>query len=371
VTITEPTHSEPVSPTADPSGAPGVPHEDRPRRIARFGRADAVELAVAAAAGIGTSILLCVVMDWRHPLTFILWAVAAAMVVEWVLARDRLGPMAAVDRLVTLAVWCAGLATVAVLVWLLGYVVAKGVKGWNIDFFTKDLSKTGPLDPGGGALHALIGTLEQNAIATAIAVPVGILTAVYLQELKGRAAPVVRFAADSMSGLPSIIAGLLVYTVWVSRFGFSGVAASFALVVVMLPIITRTAEEILRTVSPGLRESSLALGSPEWRTITRVVLPTARTGLVTAALLGVARVIGETAPALLTAFGSAHTNVNPFKGQQADLPLFVYQLLRVPNAAQVQRAWSGALMLIALVLVLFTLARVVSGRGARKRKGSR
>jgi len=144
-----------------------------------------------------------------------------------------------------------------------------------------------------------------------------------------------------------------------------------ALVIVMLPIVTRTAEEILRTVNPALRESALALGSPEWRTILGVVLPTARSGLVTASLLGIARVVGETAPVLLTTFGSASTNSNPLQGQQANLPLFVFQLIRQPNEVQIERAWAGAVVLISIVLVLFVAARLISSRGDRRRGGKR
>ncbi len=368
------TVTEPPSTSARPhvgDAAPVVLGDDRPRRLSRFGRADRIEVAIGVVAGLATAIFLCVLMDWRHPLTFALWAVGPFLVVEWLLARERLGPVAATDRLMTMAVWATGFVAVGMLVWMLVYVIGKGIGGWNVDFFTQDMSHTGPLNPGGGAKHAVIGSLQENAIATIVAVPVGVLTAVYLHEIKGRAAGIVRFAADAMSGLPSIIAGLFIYTIWVPSFGFSGVACSFALIVVMLPIMTRTSEEILRTVSPGLRESSLALGSPEWRTVLRVVLPTARSGLVTAALLSIARVIGETAPAILTAVGSAKVNVNPFHGQQENLPLFVLSLLKEPNARQVQRAWSGALLLIVLVLFLFTVARVVSGRGSRRRGGSR
>jgi phosphate transport system permease protein len=139
----------------------------------------------------------------------------------------------------------------------------------------------------------------------------------------------------------------------------------------MLPIITRTSEEILRTIDPGLRESALALGSPQWRTVTRIVLPTARAGLVTAAILGVARVIGETAPLLLTAFGSASVNTDPFHNPQSALPLFVYALIRQPDAAQNQRAFAAALVLVVLVLVLFVAARVISARGTKRLKGAR
>jgi len=161
---------------------------------------------------------------------------------------------------------------------------------------------------------------------------------------------------------------LLIFTLWVPIFGYSGVAASLALIVIMLPIVTRTAEEILRTIPGGLREASLALGAPRWRTVTKVVLPTARSGLITAAILGLARVTGETAPVLLTAFGSARTNVDPFTNQQADLPLFVWSLLRQPNESQVLRAWAGALVLVLIVLELFVIARVV---GEQRSKGRR
>jgi phosphate transport system permease protein len=174
-----------------------------------------------------------------------------------------------------------------------------------------------------------------------------------------------------MSGLPSIVAGLLVFTIWVSGRGFSGFAGAIALIILMLPTVTRTSEEILRTIPDPLREASLALGAPQWRVVSKVVLPTAQAGLVTAAILGIARGIGETAPMLLTAFGSDTTNTNPFKGPQSDLPLFVWKLIRLPNETQNQRGWTGLLVLVMLVLVLFLLARFVSSRNERKLRRSR
>ena len=219
------------------------------------------------------------------------------------------------------------------------------------------------LDAGGGAYHALVGTLEQVALATVVVVPVAVLTAVYLHEIRGRMSLVIRFIVDALSGLPSIVAGLLVITIFP---GYAGYKASIALAILALPIVTRTSEEVLRTVPDGLREASLALGAPQWRVVSRVVLPTARAGLVTAFLLAVARMVGETAPVLLTAFLASSTNKNPFSGNQASLPTFIYDLIRVPDQVQNDRAWAGALLLLIIVLVFFAAARLALARSEKK-----
>jgi phosphate transport system permease protein len=174
-----------------------------------------------------------------------------------------------------------------------------------------------------------------------------------------------------MSGLPSIVAGLLVFTVSVSGHGYSGFAGAIALAILMLPTMTRASEEILRTVPDTLREGALALGAPQWRLVQRVVLPTAIAGLLTAVLLSVARAIGETAPMLLTAFGADATNTNPTHAPQSDLPLFVYKLMFLPNATQKSRAFTGALILVALVFILFVSARLITSRATRKLGRSR
>lgn len=346
--------------------------DDTPRRVRSMGRSDLFEVAVAVGSGVSLAIATSVVMDWSHPLTIAIWACIGYAAAQWLLVRDRVGPVVATDRLMTSLVWASGLFAVAILLWMILYVAAKGIPGLSWGFFTDDMGDVGPLNPGGGAFHSIVGTLEQTGLATLFSVPVGIMTAIYLNEMQGRLAPLVRFVVDAMSGIPSIVAGLLVYTVWVSpdlpiigRQGFSGVAAAMALTVVMLPFVTRSAEEMLRIVPGSLREASLALGAPEWRTILRVVVPTARSGLVTAAILGVARVVGETAPVLLTAFGSASVNADPFTEPQSNLPLFVWALIKQPNEVQIQRAWTGALVLVSLVLVLFTMARIVASRGGR------
>jgi phosphate transport system permease protein len=170
-----------------------------------------------------------------------------------------------------------------------------------------------------------------------------------------------------MSGIPSIVAGLFIFTMFVLKFdqGFSGLAAAMALSVLMLPTVARTAEEVIKLVPDGLRESSLALGAPQWKTVTKIVLPAARSGLVTATVLGVSRIAGETAPLLMTSFGSDSVNVNPLHGAQSSLPLFAFQRVRAALPTQIARGWAGALVLIVLVLALFTLARAVAARGRK------
>jgi phosphate transport system permease protein len=181
-----------------------------------------------------------------------------------------------------------------------------------------------------------------------------------------------------MSGVPSIVAGLFIYAVWVVALqrGFSGFAASLALAILMLPTITRTTEVVLRLVPDGLREGSLALGGTEWRTVWQVVLPTARSGLITAVILGVARAVGETAPLILTAFGASVMNADPFQGDQEALPYLIYDYIRRynPGTGPYQRGWAAAVVLIALVLVLFTLARLLGSATSiegRQRRATR
>jgi phosphate transport system permease protein len=351
---------------------PGVvdddPDHDRPRPVRTLVRRDAWQAGAALAAGLATALVLRVLFDWSGVMSTGVWAYLVFLATYFALVWDQAGQEQGADRVVTVLVWSVGAFVLAGLLWMIGLVVAKGAPGLRPSFFTQDLSTVGPLDPGGGALHAIIGTLEQVGIAVVVVVPIAVLTAVYLHELRGRMAKPIRFVIDAMSGLPSIVAGLLVFTVWVDGRGFSGVAGSAALVILMLPTVTRTSEEILRTIPDTLREASLALGAPRWRVVLRVVVPTALTGLVTASILGVARAIGETAPMLLTAFGSDTTVTNPTKGPQSDLPLFVWKLINVPNEVQRQRAWTGALVLVLLVLLLFVTARVVANR-ARKRLG--
>lgn len=305
----------------------------------------------------------------NKPALGFIWYLLFLIIYRTVVGQNE-GKLAARDKMFTVVIATGAAIVLAPLLFIVSYIVAKGVPGLSKEFFVKDLSTTGTLDLGGGAAHAIVGTLEQVGIAILISVPLGMLTAVFLNEVRGPLRRPVRMFVDAMSGVPSIVAGLFIYSVWIIQFGhdFSGFAASLALSVLMLPSITRTSEEVLRLVPDGLREASLALGSTEWRTTWSVVLPTARAGLVTSVVLGVARAVGETAPLIMTSFGNSAMNANPLGGPQSSLPLFVYTLIRNPFAEQQTRAWAGALVLIVLVLVLFTAARIIGSRQLKSRR---
>jgi phosphate transport system permease protein len=271
-------------------------------------------------------------------------------------ARNRLA--------VTLLVGTVLLAMLPLLA-VLVYTVDRGGQAISTHFLTQTMRGVGPLDATGGAYHAIIGTLEQVLLASLISIPIGLLAAIYIVEYgRGRFAFWVRFFVDVMTGLPSIVAGLFVYAFFVIGLhqGFSGLAAGVALSVLMLPVVVRASEEMLKLVPNDLREASYGLGIPRWRTIVSVVLPTASSGLTTGVMLAIARVTGETAPLLLTAFGFDALRANPLKGPQSALPLYVFQQAGSAFDVAVNRAWAGALTLIAIVLLLTMIARLLTRR---------
>lgn len=334
-----------------------------PRKLRSIGKADAVQTLFSLAVSLGLTGLLFAVTPLSGALGFFVVFYAILLAATYVIGRRTVGRIVGADRVVTILTYSAALLVLVVLVLIVYLPLSKGIGNIRPGFFTKTLDGVDPSGPTseGGALHAIVGTLSQVGLATLVSVPFGILTAVYLNEIKGRFAPIVRVLVDAMSGIPSIVAGLFIYAIWVVGLGagYSGFAASLALGILMLPTVARTSEEMLKLVNPSLREASLALGSPEWRTVFQVVLPTARTGLVTAVILGIARVAGETAPLIMTAFGSDGV-VGPFgalKNPQASLPLFVYQRFLQGDAA---RAWAAALVLVVIVVVLFAAARILS-----------
>ncbi|MFM8529794.1 MAG: phosphate ABC transporter permease PstA [Ilumatobacteraceae bacterium] len=300
-------------------------------------------------------------------LGFVVSWYALFLVVSWIAVREVRGSIRAKDHLARVLVWSGASLAIVPLVLIVAYVVGKGYHALRPQFFSEDQRYVGALSDSteGGGAHAIVGTLQQVGSASLIAVPLGITTAIYLNEVKGRLAKPLRTVVDAMSAVPSIVAGLFIYAAWILALGNqqTGLAGSLALSVLFLPTVTRTSEVVLRLVPGGLREASLALGSAEWRTTSRVVLPTSRSGLVTAVILGVARVIGETAPLILTVGGAFIMNWNPLSGKQDSLPFFVFRLIRFPQEAQIARAWTGALVLMILVLVLFVVARAIGGRG--------
>lgn len=245
-------------------------------------------------------------------------------------------------------------------------VTSKGIQAVKLNTFTQDMRVSPPDAPftEGGALHAILGTFEIVLISTIICVPLGVLTALYLTEIKGRFENLVRFLVQAMSGVPSIVAGLFIYTVLIVTLGvnYSGIAGALALSILMLPTVARTCEEVLKLIPNDLREAGIALGATQWRTVAMVVLPAARSGILTSVILGVSRIAGETAPLLLTILGNTATNLNPFSGPIAALPLYTFSLMKTGLEVAISRAWGGALILLTLVLLLFISARLLSGK---------
>ncbi|MFC0602705.1 phosphate ABC transporter permease PstA [Streptomyces palmae] len=288
-------------------------------------------------------------------LVFVLGSYIASTVVE--------GRRQAKDRLATSLVWVAFLLAVIPLVSLLYETVKRGSKALNADFLNHSMA--GMLDDqaGGGVYHAIIGTLEQVGLATAIAAPIGLLTAIYLVEYgRGALAKAVTFFVDVMTGIPSIVAGLFILSFWILwlDFDYSGFAGAMALAILMMPVVVRSTEEMLKLVPNELREASLALGVPKWRTILKVVLPTAIGGIATGVMLAVARIAGETAPIVLLVFGSKTINNNPFEDPQSSLPYYVYEQWTAGQDASYDRAWAAALVLIAFVMILNLVARGIA-----------
>jgi phosphate transport system permease protein len=324
-------------------------------------------LVASALAGVSlTWVLATRVLPLDGRLGFWLLSYLAFLAFYAAVSGMQFGSRVVLDRISSVLTTTGCLVVIGALVSLLGYI---GVRGISVlrhsNFFTESMSNAGPLSPmsDGGAFHAVVGSLEQLAIATAISVPLGILAALYMAEVGGRMSGVVRILVDAMTALPSIVAGLFVLSLYIVTLHLpaSGFAAALAISVMMLPIITRASEVIIRLVPNSLREAGYALGSSQWRVVWTVVLPTARSGLTTAVVLGMARGIGETSPVLLTAGFTKELNTNPLSGQQANLPLYIYNYVRFPQHTYIDRAFGAAILLMVIVFILFVTARVLGG----------
>ncbi|MEU1304978.1 MULTISPECIES: phosphate ABC transporter permease PstA [Streptomyces] len=313
----------------------------------------AVAIAISLAAGFDSKI------QWGllSGLIFLIATYGIAARVE--------GRRQAKDRIATGLVWVAFLVALIPLLSLVWTTVSRGVKVLDIYFLTHSMGIVADAQPGGGVYHAIIGSLEQVGLATIMAAPIGILTAVYLVEYggRGRLARAVTFFVDVMTGVPSIVAGLFILSLMLifemEPFGFAG---SLALAILMMPVVVRSTEEMLKLVPNELREASLALGVPKWRTILKVVLPTSIGGITTGVMLAIARIAGETAPVLLLVFGNRFINNNPFEGAQQSLPLYIYQQYAQSAGANAayDRAWAASLTLIAFVMILNLVARGIA-----------
>ncbi|MFJ6613192.1 phosphate ABC transporter permease PstA [Streptomyces sp. NPDC091289] len=376
-----PTPGGPAAPVPAPAPGP-LPRTVLPARTVRPGGAvgevrrsvaltrpsDTFALAGAAAAALGlTWLLFARILPFDGAVGFVLVAYVLFLGLYALLVSfDEDGPVIR-DRLAGVVVRSLGLVMIVALAFVIAFTLWEGRKALpHGNFFTQDMKLAGPLDGlgVGGILHAVIGTLQQITLALVVTVPTGIVCAVFLNEVPGRFARFVRTIVEAMTALPSIVAGLFVYATVILALGAgkSGLAASLALAVMMLPIIIRASDVVLRLVPGTLREASYALGTSRWRTVRHVVLPTARSGLTTSVILGTARGVGETSPVLLTAGFTAELNANPLEGPQVSLPLATFEFVKSPEPDMIARGFGTAATLMALVLLLFVIARIIGGR---------
>lgn len=354
--------------------APGSPsagagelsvQELKPRRPRQFSIFDGLLVLASAASAV------CLVWFVFYQLTpfagaagFVICSMIAFLAIYYAVNRQLLGPVVAIDRVVASLVTFGAVAVVTPLCLVIGFLFAHGYHLLSLHFFTHTMEGVLESAPAtsGGIEHAIVGTIEQVGLATLIGAPAGVITAIYLNEIGGRLANPIRTVITAMSALPSIVAGLFIYAFFVIdlHLTFRGFWGSLALAIMLLPNTTRTTEEVLKVVHGSLREAGMALGAPDWRTVWSVVLPTARTGITTAVLLGVARVVGETAPLIVTTFPSTALNANPFSGPQEALPLFVFQYHSSSRATDLERSFAAGAALVMIVLVLFVAARLVA-----------
>jgi phosphate transport system permease protein len=282
----------------------------------------------------------------------------------------QLGSAAAKDAIVNSLVAFGAIVTVIPIASILFTVVQKGLPGISLNLFVSDMSMATPTDPlsNGGLLHAITGTLALVTLALIMSVPIGILTALYLTEIKGRFTSPIRFLVQAMSGVPSIVAGLFILSaiLYPITKSFSGFMGALALTILMIPTIARTSEEVLNLIPNDLREAGVALGGTQWRTVAMIVLPAAKSGLITAVILGVARIAGETAPLLLLTGGGDKVNPNAFNGPLGSLPYYIWKSFNAGSPEAITRAWAGLLVLVGLVLILFTAARYLGSKKSSK-----
>ena len=280
------------------------------------------------------------------------------------------GPQAAKDSFVSTLVALGAVATVIPIASILFTVIKNGAPGLHPGILSNDMSMAAATDPiaSGGVLHAITGTLTMVVLALLMSVPIGILTALYLTEVRGKFAGPVRFLVQAMSGVPSIVAGLFVLSavIYPITKGYSALMGAMALTILMIPTIARTSEEVLLLIPNDLREAGTALGGTQWRTVAMIVVPAARSGLVTAIILGVARIAGETAPLLLLTGGGDKVNPNPFSGSVGSLPYYIWKGFNSGSSDALTRAWAGLLVLMIVVLILFVAARALSNRKMSK-----
>ena len=282
----------------------------------------------------------------------------------------RRGKKAIGDVFASGVIYSGAIAVILPVASILFLTVQKGIAGLNPKFFTQSMESTSFLDPlgNGGVLHALLGTFYLILLASLISVPMGILTALYLTEIRGKAAGLIQFVVQAMSGVPSVVAGLFIYAaiIVVTPMKQSSFVGALSLTILMVPTVTRTAQEILLLIPNDLREAGLAMGATQWKTVSTIVVPAARNGLITAVILGIARITGETAPLIFTLGVADKLNLNPFKDWNSALPIYVWKGLLLGTPESIQRAWSAILVLLIIILIMFVTARTLGSRSFKK-----
>jgi phosphate transport system permease protein len=383
VSTVPPTTTLPI-PLAGPAGSgrgtvlPRLEREPRrgpeQRRSNGVRISDLLSIVGAAIASLSvTSLVFAQLAPVSGPIAFAAVAYVLFVLVYAVLvAIDETGPVVR-DRVIAVAVHSLAFTVFATLVFVVAFSVIRGLDAlphWN--FYTQDMALTGPLDPltSGGVVHAIAGSLIQISIALVITVPLGVTTALFLNEVPGPFARFVRTIVEAMTALPSIVAGLFIYASVILALGVnkSGLAAALAISVMMLPIMIRSADVVLRLVPSTLKEASIGLGAGQWQTVFRVVLPTSRSGLVTAIILATARGIGETSPVLLTSGFTTGLNLDPLHGPMISLPLAIFEFVKSPEPTMIARGFGTAAVLMFLVLALFAIARLVGGETVARRE---
>ncbi|MGW6009983.1 phosphate ABC transporter permease PstA [Streptomyces sp. NPDC055210] len=355
--------------TLPPAVRAAAPGGEPRRSVSQLRATDVYAMTGAAAAALAlTWLLFARLLPFDGTVGFVVVAYSLFLGLYALLVSfDEDGPAVA-DRIAAAVVRSLGALLLSVLVFVVSYTLWEGRRALpHLNFFTEDMRLAGPLEPlsTGGIEHAIAGTLIEITIALIITVPVGLVCAVFLNEVPGRYARFVRTIVEAMTALPSIVAGLFVYATVILTLGFpeSGFAAGLALSVMMLPIIIRASDVVLRLVPGTLREAAYAMGTSRWRTVWHVVLPTARSGLATAVILGTARGIGETSPVLITAGFGAEFNANAFSDPMVSLPLAALKLVESPEPNMIARGFGAAATLLVVVLALFVVARSIGGRG--------
>ncbi|MBE1877646.1 PstA family ABC transporter permease [Myceligenerans pegani] len=380
--------------TETPAGTPRTPRRaDRPGRYTRthlpgrdgrvappppetrrvlsgLQRKDVLRVVGAAAAGIATTEwLFTQVLPVQGALPFVLISYVFFLGYFVILISFDDDRVTIKDRVAGVVIHSGAIVLLLALAVVVSFALAEGAPAFlRLNFWTQDLSLAGPLDPltVGGMVHAAVGTLFMITLALAISIPLGVLTAVCLAEFPSPFTRIVRTVTEAMTALPSILCGLFILATYVLMFGLpqSGFAAALAITIMILPIIVRSADVVLRLVPQTLKEASFAMGASHWATIWHVVLPTSRSGLATAIVLGTARGIGETSPIMLVAGYTTYMNWNPFTGPMVSLPYATFTLVQSPEPTQIARGFGAAAVLMVMVFGLFALARVIGGKGA-------